>query len=155
MVIQTPKQFFIVSGGSDGFSPLNSFDGALLSAGIQDVNLIRLSSILPPYCEQIKPITLPPGSLIPVAYATISSSLYGEHLCSAVAIGIPIDETQAGLIMEYSEKGNYSHLAEHHVRDMVKAGMNMRNREIKEIISISASHKVIENGSCFAGVVLW
>jgi arginine decarboxylase len=155
MVIQTPTKYFLVSGDSEGFSLLNAFDGALLNSGVGDTNLVRMSSILPPFCERIEPIVLPYGTLVPVAYASITSDLYGEEIGSAVAIGIPKDKSLAGLIMEYSAKGFAAKEVEQQVRKMVQAGMERRNREIETILSISATHKVVVNGATFAGVVLW
>jgi len=156
-VFQTPTKFFLVAGDADGLSSLNAFDLALIRAGVGDTNLIKLSSILPPGCEQIEPIIIPPGSLLPVAYASTTSELYYEVLSSAVAIGIPVDKTQAGLIMEYSERGSTSFPpdAERHVRGMVEWGMKQRDREIEKIISISATHQVKDFGATFAAVVMW
>lgn len=154
MVIQLPKTYFLVAGASGGFSLLNAFDGALLNAGIGDVNLVRLSSILPPSCTKIEPLRLPYGSLVPVAYANKTSSEKYETISSAVAIGIPEDETLAGLIMEYSDANTKTEV-EYKVREMVKEGMQMRNRKFKKIISISSTYEVVDYGATFAGVVLW
>jgi arginine decarboxylase len=148
-----PNRFFLVSGSSDGFSQLNAFDGALIKAGIGDTNLIRLSSILPPYCEQIEPFHLPPGCLLTVAYAGKTSDKKGEIISAAVAVGIPKDRGYAGLIMEYSD--TLSEAVVHaKVRAMAAEGMKMRNREVSTILSISSTHKVEHHGGVFAGVVL-
>lgn len=156
MIIKTPTKFFLVSGSSDGFSLLNAFDGALLASGIGDTNLVKMSSILPPRCEQLipNPTPLPQGALVPVAYASITSDVPGEIISSAVAIGIPKDSNLAGLIMEYSAKED-KNIVENHVRNMVVKGMELRQRPIKEILSISATFKVVTIGATFAGVVLW
>ena len=154
MIIKTPTKFFLVSGSSEGFSLLNSFDCALLKSGIGDTNLVKMSSILPPKCKRITPIKIPQGSLLPVAYASMSSDVKGEVISSAVAIGIPADSKQAGLIMEYSAKDD-QWVVEEKVRTMAQKGMEFRHREIKEIISISASIRITTVGASFAGVVLW
>jgi arginine decarboxylase len=156
VIIKTPTKFFLVSGSSEGFSLLNAFDGALLASGVGDTNLVRMSSILPPGCEEIKPppVPLPQGALVPVAYASLYSDVPGEIISAAVAIGIPKDMDRAGLIMEYSARAEESIVVEQ-VRKMVEKGMEMRNRKIKEIMAISATYKVITIGAAFAGVVLW
>jgi arginine decarboxylase len=154
MIVQTPTKYFLVSGSAEGYTLLNAFDAALLNAGIGDVNLVKLSSILPPYCEKIEPITLPFGSLVPVAYASITSNRSSERISSAVAIGIPQDKSQAGLIMEFSDRYDREYV-ENKVVQMVKAGMAYRDRAIDKVLSISATHMVKENGATFAGVVLW
>jgi arginine decarboxylase len=155
MIVKTPTKYFLVSGSSEGFSVLNAFDGALMASGIGDTNVVKMSSILPPGCREINPpLPLPQGALVPVAYATISSTTPGEIISAAVAIGIPEDETQAGLIMEFSAKREESFVVDH-VKKMVEKGMEMRRRKIKEIKYISATHEVKETGAVFAGVVLW
>jgi arginine decarboxylase len=156
MIIKTPTRYFLVKGSSEGFSLLNAFDGALLASGVGDTNLVRMSSILPPGCEVLDPppVPMPQGALVPVAYASLYSDVPGEVISSAVAIGISEDVTRAGLIMEYSARAEENVVVEQ-VKKMVQKGMEMRKRNIKEIIAISATHKVVEIGAAFAGVVLW
>jgi arginine decarboxylase len=47
-VLPVPSKFDLVVGSGEGATPLNSFDAALLDAGIGNLNLVRVSSILPP-----------------------------------------------------------------------------------------------------------
>ena len=105
MIIKTPTHYFLVSGASEGYTPLNAFDGALLQAGIGNTNIVKMSSIVPPHCQLIAPIALPPGALVPTAYASITSDVPGEIISAGVAVALPEDENQNGLIMEYSAKG--------------------------------------------------
>ena len=156
MIIKTPTKFFLVSGSSEGFSLLNAFDGALLASGVGDTNLVKMSSILPPGCDEVKPapVPMPQGALVPVAYASLYSDVPGEVISAAVAIGIPKDSNRAGLIMEYSARADETTVVEQ-VKKMVEKGMELRKREIKEIKSISATYKVVTIGAVFAGVVLW
>ena len=156
LIVKTPTKFFLVSGSSDGFSLLNAFDGALLVSGVGDTNLVRMSSILPPGCTEIKPRprSLPQGALVPVAYAAITSDVPEETISAAVAIGIPEDASLAGLIMEYSAKADETTVRDQVIR-MVEKGMELRKRPIREIMSISSTFKVTTVGAAFAGVVLW
>lgn len=156
MIVKTPAKFFLVSGSSDGFSLLNAFDGALLASGVGDTNLLRMSSILPPGCQEIKPrpAALPQGALVPVAYASLTTDIPGDVISAAVAIGVPEDPSLAGLIMEYSARADENVVVEQ-VKKMAQKGMELRKRPIKEIMSISATIKVADIGAVFAGVVLW
>lgn len=154
MIIKTPTHYFMVSGASEGFTPLNAFDGALLCAGIGDTNLVKMSSIVPPHCRLVSPVALPPGSLVPTAYASISSDIPGELISSAVAVALPKETHYAGLIMEYSARGSRAEIEET-VRQMAIEGMKLRMREIKEIKSIAIEHRVQKVGATFAAVVLW
>ena len=154
MITKIPTKYFLVAGSSEGMTNLNSFDGALLNAGIGNTNLIKVSSILPPKCENIEPIQIPYGAIVPIAYASITSQLEGEVIAAAVAVAIPEDEKKPGLIMEYSSRGRKEDIEEI-VRNMAKHGMELRGEKIKEIKSISTQHKVTNIGTAFAGVVLW
>lgn len=156
MIVKTPTKFFLVSGSSDGFSLLNAFDGALLASGVGDTNLVRMSSILPPGCTEIKPRpeALPQGALVPVAYASITSDIPGDTISAAVAIGIPEDSSLAGLIMEYSARSEESAVLNQVIK-MVEKGMDVRKRPIRQIMSISSTFAVANVGAAFAGVVLW
>jgi len=146
--------YFLVAGRSEGFTPLNAFDGALLDAGVGNTNLIKLSSILPPGAEKIEPVALPQGDMIPIAYASKSSDIPGQIISSAVALGIPDDDSHAGIIMEYSVGGRKD-TAETIVRSMAEEALKQRGLKVKRIESISAEHTIKRIGATFAGVVLW
>ncbi len=146
--------YYVCAGSADAMMPLNAFDHALLAAGMGDVNLVRLSSILPPKCQRVEPFQPPYGALVPVAYADMVSSDPGTWISAAVAIAVPLDDRYPGLIMEHHGLGRLEE-TEATVREMAVTGMNHRNREIKEIVSIGAEHCVEEHGAAFAGVVLW
>ncbi len=154
MIFKTPTKYFLVSGASDGFSPLNAFDGALLEAGIGNTNIIKMSSIVPPRCKMISPITLPPGALVPAAYASITSDVPGEIISAGVAIALPKDRNRNGLIMEYSAKGRKDQI-EKKVRQMALEGMKLRGWDVKDLKSIAIEYKVKKIGAAFAAVVLW
>lgn len=149
-----PSRFFMVSGSSDGPSPLNAFDQALLASGIGDTNLVRMSSILPPRVERMEPCQLPYGALVPVAYAEMTSGIPGQLISAAVAIAIPTDPELPGLIMEHHGVGPAEE-TKAIVMAMAEAGMGHRRRAIKEILVEGAECVVDHNGCAFAGVVLW
>ncbi len=154
MIIKTPTHYFLVSGASEGFTSLNAFDGALLRAGIGDTNIVKMSSIVPPRCQLISPVPLPPGSLVPTAYASITSDVPGQMISSAVAVALPKEPQYAGLIMEYSGRGSKAEIEEM-VRQMALEGMKLRKREIKDLKSMAVEHKVQKVGATLAAVVLW
>lgn len=154
MVFKTPTKYFLVAGKSEGYKPLNAFDGALLNAGIGNTNLVKMSSILPPRAQEIEPVKLPYGALVPVAYASYVSETPGEIIAAGVAIAIPEREDYPGLIMEYSDRGTKEEIEET-VKRMAIEGMNMRGEKVKEVKSIAIEHKVTRCGAVFAAVVLW
>ncbi len=149
-----PTKFFLTSGYGDASTGLNAFDAALLKAKVGDTNLIKLSSILPPGCQEIEPYELAKGSLVPLAYAEMTSSKPGTVISAAVAVGIPEDPSAAGLIMECKSIGGPAQ-CEHASREMVREGMeSIRGIRIREIKSISATITVRKVGAVFAAVVL-
>lgn len=155
MFNSAPNIYMIKAANAEGFSELNAFDVALLKSGVGNTNLVKMSSILPPNCKKKDSIILPPGDLVPVAYAAITSSKKGELISAAVAIAIPKDKTKNGLIMEYENYGITKEEAESQVIKMAEWGMNYRGFEIDRIESIASSHVVEEYGAAFACVALW
>ena len=149
-----PNKFFLAAGHSEGMTPLNAFDSALMDAGVGNTNLMRMSSILPPNSKQIKPIKLPLGALIPIAYAGKTSTQVDEIISAGVAVAIPQDKKLNGLIMEYSAAGRKIDI-EKMVRDMAEEGMRTRNYKLKQILSVASEHHVRKIGAAFASVVLW
>lgn len=155
-MVQTPNIFALVKGAAEGRTRLNAFDNSLLEAGVGDTNLMRMSSILPPGAEQrpIADLDLPRGGLIPLAYATIDSTTPGRYISSAIAVGIPEDEDEPGVIMEFEDHSKLENV-ESIVRQMVVDAFEYRNRELKEIKSIGIEHQVETCGATFAAAVLW
>ncbi|MFH1113732.1 MAG: arginine decarboxylase, pyruvoyl-dependent [Pseudomonadota bacterium] len=149
-----PTKYFLTAGAGDASTELNAFDAALLSAGVGDTNLIRLSSILPPGARETEPHELRKGSMVPIAYGERVAMDPGTVLAAAVAVGIPEDPLAAGLIMECSHIGEAGP-CEEKARRMVEEGMELIRRcRIREIKSVSVSHTVKRVGAVFAAVVL-
>ncbi len=155
-MVQTPNVYCLVSGAAEGNTRLNAFDNALLEAGVGDTNLMRMSSICPPAAQQVSrdEIELPKGGLIPLAYGTIDSQTPQMWIASAVAIGIPEDPTEPGVIMEFEDHTRLQYV-ENIVEQMVIDAFAYRNRKLKEIKKIGIEHQVEKCGSVFAGAVLW
>ena len=82
-----PKAFFVTSGKALSMvSRLNTFDLALKDAGIAQCNLVSVSSIIPPNCEETALRTLPVGS---ITYAVISKAEgKGETISAGIAWGV-------------------------------------------------------------------
>jgi arginine decarboxylase len=154
-VISTvPQQYFIVSGTGVGFTPLNAFDAALGNAGVGDVNLVKVSSIVPPHCRKVEIQAIAPGTLIAIAYAAKTSTLHGEVIAAGVAVGLPEEADRAGVIMEYSALGHRQEVEEI-VREMARHALLSRSLTIKSIESCAIDVKVENDpAAAFAGVVL-
>ncbi len=154
MIFPMPDKFFLVSGSAEGPTFLNSFDNALLVAGIGNTNLIRISSILPPGAREVPAITLPFGSLVPTAYSSESCDVPGDIIAAAVAVGLPLEEDQPGVIMEHHSCGSAED-CEEVTRQLVRSAFENRGIALQEIRSIAVETKVVKLATAFAGVVLW
>ena len=87
-MLPLPKKYFVTAASSEGETALTAFDGALLKARVGNTNLLRVSSILPPDCQYEPDLVIPPGSLLPIAYGSITSSEQGDIISAAVGVGI-------------------------------------------------------------------
>jgi len=152
-MLPMPTKYSLVAGSSEGSTVLNAFDGALLAAGAGNLNLLRVSSVLPPGAVYDKSLVIPPGNLVPTAYGAIECDVPETVISAAVGVGIPDDDT-FGMIMEVSGKFP-KEVAEEKVREMLVEAFKMRNKALAEIKVKSAEHKVRKIGCAFAGVLLW
>lgn len=151
-MLPTPRKFTICAGSSEGPTRLNAFDNALLAAGIGNLNLLRVSSVLPPGAECVEKLEIAPGSLTPTAYGTITSSTPGERIAAAVAIGFT--EDTFGMIMEYSGVCAKEE-AEKIVSEMVVNAFKQRNLPLKKIMCRGTDIVVERIATAFAAVALW
>lgn len=144
-------------GTSDKYLP--SFDKALIEAGVGNYNLVRLSSILPAHCKRVRMIDIKEGSLLPTAYATITSNIEGETIVSVIGVGIPKNKDNVGVIMEYSCHGFSvrKKLAMKVLNEMIQEAFDVRGWELDEIISDGVEARVMENETCttFACIAEW
>lgn len=151
-MLPTPKKVTIVSGSGEGRTGLNAFDRALLAAGIGNLNLIRVSSILPPGVEFVTSLDIPPGSLTPTAYGYLISEVPGETIAAAVGIGF--SERDHGMIMEFSGRCSKEQ-AEATVAQMVIDAFADRGMRLRELKTVAAEQRVEQVGAVVAAAALW
>jgi len=151
-MLPTPKKFFVTAGSSEGKNPLNAFDNALLQGRIGNLNLMRVTSILPPGVQYCPDLVVPPGSLVPTAYGYIISDVPGEPIAAAVGVGF--SEDTFGVIMEYSGKCSREE-AEKIIESMLKEAFETRGMELDGIKIASVDHRVEKVGCALAAVPLW
>ena len=89
----------IVSGKDEGPTKLNAFDNALTSAGIGDVNLIKVSSMLAGNAEIQKLPKLKAGAMVNCVLSEITSDNPGDEITAV--IGLAIGE-ELGCVVETS-----------------------------------------------------
>jgi arginine decarboxylase len=151
-MLPTPTRYTLVAGAAEAKEELNAFDKALLNAGVGNVNLLRVSSILPPGAKYEPHFQAPAGSLIPIAYGTLTSREPGALIAAAVGVGV--SATGFGVIMEFAGYCGKEE-AEKKVREMVEEAFQCRGINLEELKVVGIEHRVVSCGCVFAGVPLW
>ena len=140
----------IVSGKDEGPTKLNAFDNALTDAGIGDVNLIKVSSML---AGNAKIETLPKlkaGAMVNCVLSEITSDKPGDEITAVVAIAIG---EELGCVVETTGINENTDDLVDEAQKMVEYMMNKRNVEIKDLI-VEHSTATVENiASVVASVV--
>jgi arginine decarboxylase len=141
------------AGHAEGGTSLNAFDNALLAAGIGNINLIRVSSILPPDVAVIDLPKIKPGALVPTAYAAMTSDVPGQVVSAAVGYALPDDPAKPGVIMEFHDATD-RRTAEETTRRMLEEAFRVRGETIREMRVVAADHTVERVGCAVAAVAL-
>ena len=104
-----PKEIFFTKGVGRHRNRLQSFELALRDAGIEVLNLVRVSSIFPPKCKVIsrpKGISLlQPGQIAHCVLAESSTNEPSRLVGAAVGLAVPADGMQYGYISEHHGYG--------------------------------------------------
>ncbi|OWZ82705.1 pyruvoyl-dependent arginine decarboxylase [Natranaerobius trueperi] len=148
------KRFCLVADSGEGDNLSSAFDKALLNAKVGNYNLIKITSIIPPKAIQTNKITLPVGSTLTIAYDSFTSKKQGEVISSVVAIGIPKNKKNQGIIVKTSGFQEKDTLVEQLKKELVES-FNNRSLELEQILTKGIEHTVINCGSVFSGVALF
>ncbi len=148
----TPNVLWVTDGSAEGTTELNAFDNALLAAGIGNLNLIKVSSIVPEGAVFLQdPPSIRPGSLVPAVYSAAQSHAAGEMICASVGIGM--GKHSHGMIFEHH--GTSRKETGRVVRGMVEEGFARRSLPLERLVVHVAEHRVERVGCAVAAVVLW
>lgn len=141
------------AGHAEGGTALNAFDNALLAAGIGNINLVKVSSILPPDVSVIDLPKIKPGALVPTAYAAMTSEVPGETVAAAVGYAVPDDPAKNGVIMEYHGAASRAE-AERQIERMLAESFRVRGESIREQRIVAVEHTVERIGCALAAITL-
>jgi len=140
-----PQYYFVVSGvGLSNVSLLNAFDKALREAGIHDVNLIEVSSILPKGVRELRftgrgelTSLFDPGEIVHVVMAKKLSS-GGESIAAGLMWGEGVESH--GFVIEQTLTAPYTQNIERlreKLTERLKAsfqeGLEIRDIRVKEM----------------------
>lgn len=119
------KKYFITKGlGESNVSYINAFDEALMDAGISEVNLVKVSSILPENCTEItNEPKLVIGEIVHCVLARIDGKC-GDTISAGIAcVHGKKNGKKYGLVMEaegFVDKNRLKKELEKRVKSMTK-----------------------------------
>jgi arginine decarboxylase len=117
-----PRYVFLTKGVGIHRERLTSFEAALRDAGIAPYNLVRVSSIFPPYCRIISRTRglnlLKPGQVLFVVMSDNATNEPHRLISASVGIAIPKDPSRYGYLSEYHSFGEREDRAGDYAEDL-------------------------------------
>ncbi len=99
-----PKKIFLTKGVGIHREKLSSFELALRDAGIAPFNIVRVSSIYPPYCKLISREAglkyLTPGQVLFTVIAECATNEPNRLIAASVGMALPKKPDQYGYLSE-------------------------------------------------------
>lgn len=121
-----PKKLFLTKGVGTHKEKLASFELALRSAGIAEVNLVHVSSIFPPGCQLVSREAglkqLHPGQIVFSVMSRSETREPNRLMSASVGLAIPNDRTQYGYLSEHQAFGQTGRISGDYAEDLA-AGM--------------------------------
>jgi arginine decarboxylase len=104
-----PRKLFLTCGMGVHRARLTSFELALRDAGIAHLNLVRVSSILPPGCRIVSReeglAALEAGEVTFAVIAEMATDEPGRRIAASVGVAIPADPRMYGYLSEHHAYG--------------------------------------------------
>jgi len=117
-----PTKLFFTRGVGKHTEKLTSFEMALRASGIAHLNLVRVSSILPPRCRIISKQRgiheLKPGAIVHCVLAEAATNEPRRLLASSIGVAIPNDPDQFGYLSEFHGFGAREDKAGEYAEDL-------------------------------------
>lgn len=140
----------IVTGKDEGPTKLNAFDNALTDAGIGDVNLIKVSSMLAGNAEISELPKLKAGAMVNCVLSEITSDNPGDEITAVIAVAIG---EKLGCVVETTGINKDTNDLRKEAKKMVEYMMQKRGVEIKDLIVECSTATVSQTASVVASVV--
>ena len=140
----------LTKGKSEGPTKLNAFDNALTDAGIGDVNLIKVSSMLAGNAEIEKLPKLKAGAMVNCVLSEITSNKHGDRITAVIAVAIG---EKLGCVVETTGINKDLNELTDEAKRMVEYMMDKRGVEIKDLIVESSTATVENIASVVASVI--
>ena len=140
----------IVTGKDEGPTKLNAFDNALTDAGIGDVNLIKVSSMLAGNAKISELPKLKAGAMVNCILSEITSDNPGDEITAVIAVAIG---EKLGCVVETTGINKDTNDLRKEAKKMVEYMMQKRGVEIKDLIVECSTATVSQTASVVASVV--
>lgn len=128
-----PRTMFFTKGNGRHRDNLQSFEEALRDAGIAAFNLVRVSSIYPPFCQVVSRKKglerLTPGQIVFCVMADSRTNEPNRLACAGIGLALPASKAKHGYIAEHHGFGMTRRTCADYVEDMA-AAMLARTRGI-------------------------
>ncbi|HKU49958.1 MAG TPA: arginine decarboxylase, pyruvoyl-dependent [Nitrososphaera sp.] len=120
--LYVPKMMFFTKGKGTHKDYLTSFELALREAEIADLNLVSVSSILPPHCKIVSRQEgrkyLKSGQVTFAIMARSATNEPNRLIAAAVGLARAVDESQYGYLSEHHTYGETGQKAGDYAEDM-------------------------------------
>jgi arginine decarboxylase len=117
-----PKMMFFTKGKGVHKDYLTSFELALRDAEIADLNLVSVSSIMPPHCKVVSRQEgrrhLRPGQIAFTIMARSATNEPNRLIAASIGLARPADESQHGYLSEHHPTGETAQKAGDYAEDM-------------------------------------
>lgn len=117
-----PKNIFFVKGVGVHKDKLASFEAALRSAGIENQNLVYVSSIFPPGCKIIPrakgTANLKAGQITFCVMARVETNEPNRLISAAIGLALPTDKDTYGYLSEHHAFGETDEKAGEYAEDL-------------------------------------
>lgn len=118
----TPTKLFLTKGVGIHKDRLASFETALRSAGIEQFNLVSVSSILPPNCKMVSLEEglkfLKPGQIVFTVMARNETNEPNRLISAAIGIALPKENDKYGYLSEHHAFGEKAGVAGEYAEDL-------------------------------------
>jgi arginine decarboxylase len=113
---------FLTKGVGVDKNRLSSFELALRSAGIEQFNLVYVSSILPPMCKIVPKIEglarLQPGEIVHCVMARNETDEPNRLISASIGVAMPKNRKQYGYLSEHHAFGQTAEVAGDYAEDL-------------------------------------
>lgn len=117
-----PKRMFLTKGVGVHREKLQSLEEALRDAGIAHVNIVKVSSIVPPNCKIVPrkkhEQELRPGQIVFCVLAECASNEPNRLLSSSIGVAIPAEPERHGYLSEHHAYGMTERKASDYAEDL-------------------------------------